>query len=252
MIQQLSVTSEPEWLRFASESILAKEAFPLYDVLRDSLYYPASAFDGDPVAYLGGNILSFIYVDYGYVRDELYAQLTTPGFLGYEIVAQRDVKEDELTPTGWRPTPPLRADGNPSTYKSWIKEPFGHWVIFQRLPQRPESHGPLRFSLLYLCADGVAAFQALFVGNSAVPKAVAVIQPGHGFGLNWTNFEDHSKIFARSVLDNPSGQPELLLYGGGGGRNHYLAPCWPEYGQSIGFLGDTSIGVWRRCNSAGV
>ncbi len=250
MIQQLSVTSEPEWLRLASESILAKREFPLQHVLRESLYYPASAFDGDPVAYLGGNILSFIYVDYGYTRDELHVQLTNPGFLGYEIIAQRDVTEDELTPRGWRPTLPSRADGNPSSYKSWIKQPFGYWVIFQRLPQRPESHGPLRFSLVYLCADGVATFQALFVTNGAVPRAVAVIQPGHSFGLNWTNFGDRSKIFARSVLDNPAGAPELLLYGGAGGKHRYLVPCWPEYSESLGFLGDTSIGVWRRPNTA--
>ena len=40
----------PEWLAGASSDTMSSEPFPLHHILRDSLYYPASAFDGDPVA----------------------------------------------------------------------------------------------------------------------------------------------------------------------------------------------------------
>ena len=55
----------PLWLsRLTAESI-QNGPFPLREILRSSLYYPASRFDGDPVKYLAGDIHSFVYVDYG-------------------------------------------------------------------------------------------------------------------------------------------------------------------------------------------
>ncbi len=106
----------------------------------------------------------------------------------------------------------------------------------------------MRFSLLYLCADGAAAYQALYIANAIAPKAIAVIQPGHSFGGNWTNFEDPQQILARTVAANPAGKPEFLLYGGYGSRDYYRQPCWPEYSEHVCFLdkhdGGT-IGLWR-------
>ncbi len=96
---------------------------------------------------------------------------------------------------------------------------------------RSAHHGPDRFSLLYICADGVAVFRSLYIQNAIVPKAIAIIQPGHGFGGNWTNFEDHEKVLGRSVLnDNLGGGPEFLLNGGAGGRGlSNDCNCWPDY-----------------------
>ena len=113
----------------------------------------------------------------------------------------------------------------------------------------PESHGPHRFSLLYLCAEGVAAFQALYVANQLAPAAIGIIQPGYGFGGNWTDFTDRDRIFAGIVLDNPAGHPKFLLHGGIGPREFYDQPCWPEYSEQRGFLdkaGGGSIGVWAK------
>lgn len=95
----------------------------------------------------------------------------------------------------------------------------------------------------------MAAFQALYVANSAVPKAVAVIQPGHAFGRNWTDYTSPKQLLAKSVLGNPSGQPEILLYGGYGRREFYLEPCWPDYRTQVRFVdkaGGGSIGVWLK------
>jgi hypothetical protein len=227
MIERLPIVDEPQWLSAVSPSTIQDATFPLGDILRNSLYYPASGFDGDPVAYLAGNILSFIYVDYSHTREQLDVALANPGFRGYEVIARRDVTERELAPRGW-------------------ESPFCSWTVLQRLDGFRANHGPSRFSLLYLRADGVAAFQALFVANGVVPKGVAIIQPGHAFGGNWTDFTDPESIFARFVLGNPPGQPELLLYGGAGGRDRYLNPCWPAYTDRVCFLGHTSIGVWRH------
>lgn len=248
MQESLPIMSEPEWLSRVSESIVVEAPFPLHDVLCHSLYYPSAGFDGDPVRHLAGNVLSFVYVDYGHRREELDAALASPGFSGYEIMARRDVTEQELTPCGWTPSFRASADGDPSQFIR-IQEPFCTWIVMQRSDGIPSTHGPTRFSLLYLCADGVAAFQALYVANGLFPQFVAVIQPGETFGHNWTDFQDQNKIFAQSVINNPAGVPKFLLYGGTGRRNLYRRPCWEIYGEHICFLekaGGGSIGLWRR------
>ena len=378
MINQLPEISVPDWLAEISQSTITIDPFPLTQVLEDSLYYPSSGFDGDPIKYLSGNILSFIYVDYRHSQDKFENEILKRGFRGYERVATRSVTEQELTPRGWRPRQPTQYHGERSSndwfdhddltiegfkifhhdkekkfrelsqkfrirseelirlsqdlrrlsemlpvmqeqyrfdvepdfqgindrlgsiesefdyqrkelehqrqeYKTecknlmgeefWReKEPYCSWSIFQRGEDVPSIHGPPRFSLLYLCADGVAAFQALYYANSASPKAVAVIQPGTAFGGNWTNFEDPSGIFARTVFGNPKGSPQILLNGGYGKRDFYREPCWPSYSELTCFLDKTpeltpdqvlrywdsvhvpgrgSIGVWAEIDKPG-
>jgi hypothetical protein len=259
MLAQLSEIATPNWLsELSSETILARP-FPLRELLCDSLYYPSSAFDGDPIRHLAGNFLSFIYVDYGVSQDRYTHALRNPGFRGYDLVASRSVTESELAPAGWQTTLPRPTDGNPSHhYHNWIARPFCSWSIFQRSENVPSGHGPFRFSLLFLCADGVAAFQALYVANHAAPKAVAIIQPGHlTHGGNWTNYTNPKQIFASTVLGNPNGVPDILLYGGYGERDLYRSPCWPSHSEPVCFVDKVLhesvnrvwrgwIGVWSR------
>ena len=249
MLDQLPEMTAPRWMTDLSSTTMKNKPFSIHELLRDSLYYPGSGFDGNPIKHLAGNILSFIYVDCGHSRAEFMEDLEKPGVLGYELIGQpRSITEQELTPHGWPPDPPTLKYGDHSHLADLIKEPFCEWVVFQRSADVPPGHGPYRFSLLYLCADGVAAFRALYVANNIAPKSVAVIQPGHGFGRNRTDFEDPEKIFARSVLNNRAGQPEILLYGGVGRprRLFYREPCWPDYKTNVCFLNraDGSIGVW--------
>lgn len=250
MLSNLSRRASPLWLRNIAAETNSGKPLRIKILLRNSLYYPSCGFDGDPIKYFAGNIHSFIYSDYGRTEGELLQALADPGFLGYEAIATRSVTAQELN---W-PEFPMHLDGNfgqdnlaDYIRQGWIKSPFCSWSIFQRCSDRGPGHGPSRFSLLYLCADGIAAYQALYVANSVAPKAIAVIQPGHGFGSNWTNFEDPNEPLARAVATNRAGRPELLLYGGMGSRDSYPESCWPEYRKHICFL-DTydqgTIGVW--------
>ena len=63
MIEELPEGRAPDWLTEASSESMARVPLPLRGILEDSLYYPSSHFDGDPVRYLAGNIYSFVYVD---------------------------------------------------------------------------------------------------------------------------------------------------------------------------------------------
>jgi len=85
------------------------------------------------------------------------------------------------------------------------------------------------------------------LGNLPIRRLLAdhFIQPGHGFGFNWTNFEDENLIFARSVLQNPAGIPEYLIYGGWGSGHVYSKTCWPSYCQKVRRL-NGNLGLWRQ------
>lgn len=238
----------PEWL-INLENV---NMLPIQDVLNRSLFYPSSGRDGDPVRYLAGLVHSFVYVDYGFDRDDIWASIhdSRHGFKGYSLFGCRELSEKELTPQGWQPIfPDPRRDGNPEKYKDYIKQPFGIWAVFGRDPLHTEEHGPKRFSLLYIRADGAAAFQALYHGNKTKPEVVAIIQPGTGFGCNWTDFRDPNLIFGRSVIQNPYGKPRYLVYGGYG--TGYQNTCWPEYSNRVHYwkTNDGELGLWSRYQS---
>ncbi len=260
MLHQLPVRITPDWLQGSADNLLLRD-LPIREILQGSLYYPCCALDGDPVRNLGGNVHSFVYVDYGVPVDLLKAALNR-GFRGFRMIASREVGEKELTPRGWLPQMPRPKDGNPEyEYRRLTSKPYCIWSVFERLDQFDASHGPERFSVLYLSADGTAAFQALYWGNGCRPSAVAVIQPGHlMFGGNWTDFTDPEKIFCRSVLGNAAGRPDLLVFGGYGKRNRYRSPCWPDFARLVTFVDKAffyqfgrayggTIGVWAHRDS---
>lgn len=247
MLRQLKKTEVPSWLTNLTPEAIKHDPFPLHELLRESLYYPSCGFDGDPMKHLGGNVLSFIYVDYGHTRDAFMCALN---FTGFDLVASRFVTENELAPDGWSPLELRRVDGDQLRYRDYVKEPFCVWSIFQRRGDFPVTHGPVRFSLLFICADGVDAFQTLYVTNKIAPKVATVIQPGHVFGHNWTDFTDPEQVFARVVLANPAGQPETVLYGGiGHDWRSYASPCWPTYKlltRRFRKTGGGTVGVWTK------
>lgn len=207
--------------------------FPLEEVLQGSLYYPSSGRDGDPIRYLGGFMHSFIYVDYGIARGEVLASLEDEHhrFRGYRKLFIQDLGVKDLTPQGWRQLPPREFDGRPPAGPPQGVAPFAIWTVFDREDGYGEEHGPERFSLVFLCGDGVASFQALYHGNRCRPEVVAIIQPGHGFGGNWTDFSVPGLIFSKSVQLNPAGRPDYLLYGGW--ARGFTEPCWPRYRDMV-------------------
>ncbi|WP_164104439.1 hypothetical protein [Candidatus Laterigemmans baculatus] len=240
MIREIAAQPAPQWLASVGEPL---PELPVRDVLAGSVYYPASGFDGDPVKFLGGNFHSFVYVDYGIGREQLLENLEA--FRGYRVASYREVTERELTPNGWNPIPPQAGEGSSRMPDGRIKPPFGVWSIHKRTEEYGPEHGPERFSLIYIGGDGVATFQALYHGNRVAPAVLAIIQPGTGFGGNWTDFEDPDAVLARSVLGNESGVPEYLLYGGGGDGAFYRKPCWPSYSELVGVI-HGRLRLWKR------
>jgi hypothetical protein len=108
-------------------------------------------------------------------------------------------------------------------------------------------HGPERFSLLFVGGEGAATFQALYYSNQCAPSAIVLIKCD-AFTGNWTQFFDPTRVFARSVIQNPHGTPKYLFF-----CDHSRTPPWPGYSTSqhtvtMTYSGETyqRIRLWGR------
>ncbi len=233
----------PEYLR--GNPSVRHFRLPLENLLRDSLYYPASGRDGSPVACLNGFVHSFVYADYGLRPREVRMALCSPrhGFKGYRPIGIRPVWKHEVfqrrdpdPPPGWR----LCRRGY------WRFLPIGLWALLERQPYFQPGHGPLRFSFLFLRADGVSTYRRFYNAHGVAPKVLALICPGHAFGWNWTNFCDSFGPLSQVARRNPEGLPRHILYDGDYARR-LARCCWHTHDQLMGLYhrGGKRLALWR-------
>jgi len=208
-----------------TETILNKQ-LPINELLDNSFYYPSSGFDVGIIKYYGKEIQSYFYCDYATGEEALMRHLND--FHGYKILGHRSIRQEELVPNGWKmQLPPNFNLKQYYRYKDFFKKPFAHWAVYERMDNFSETHGPNRFSLIYIGGEGVATYQALYWSNKRTAKALAIIQPGTNFGFNWTDFADENGALAWVVLNNPFGKPDTIFYGGYG--KGYKNFNWDNY-----------------------
>ena len=215
MIPELTKSAVPQWL----ENLNPTSEFPINDVLQGSVFYPACYLDGRPVKYLGGYSHSFVYVDCYIKREDLINNLRT--FKGYKLLFNRPLQKTDLCFKYFSPMMPNASEGS-ARKPTEHSDLFAEWAIYERVDWIEESHGPKRFSLLYIGGEGAATFQALYYSNQCAPSAIVLIK-SDGFTGNWTSFRDPYRILAQSVMRNPAGQPEYLFI------DSMSEPCWPWY-----------------------
>ena len=126
-----------------------------------------------------------------------------------------------------------------SKLQNYIKAPYAFWAIYESL-DKDDCH---RFALLYLGAEGVATYHALYCANHCAPRVVCIIQPGTSFGGNWTNFTKREEHLAQAIFSQEA-LPEIIENGGSGGAHFYEKPIIPEYSVLEGAEG--SCVAWRR------
>jgi len=236
MLAQLPSPDLPIWLSNGPPF-----AFSLLDILRGSVYYPSCGLDGDLVKFLAGNFHSFVYVDYGIEFDQVSTALN--GFTGYdiehfELIPLERLGSDDVDSTPYDIEPFERIPRETLAIQNERPPNFCTWSIHERRSDFPLEHGPSRFSLLFIHEEGVAVFRRLYVANKISPAAIAIIQPGHGFGGNWTDFEDEDGPLSKAVMTNCAGIPQYLLYGGWGDGHFYREPCWQAFPDLVTVIHD--------------
>lgn len=218
----------PEWL---SERSL-DGPLPVDDLLVDSVYYPGSGTDGDPILYLATYFWSFVYADYGYTPASVREALRAGAFGDYRLLGHRAVTEEELplirwnSETGGRLAYGVPVENNAPPFFRRGECPFAEWALLEDRRTRPARV----ISLLFIGADGVTLFDKLYADRDIAPACICVIQapPAMG-GFNWTNFEDENGELMQSLRRVSSGLPRFLLYGGSGNPEWYKKPCWSAY-----------------------
>jgi len=170
-----------KFLLTLTKDSVASGPFPLHELLKGSLFYPAAGFDGTPIRHWPMGVDSFVLVDWSVDQFEFYdAIMASNAFYGYEIFASRSLHQTDLSPKGWRPRVPDSVDRDKYLINMEMamengKNIFAEWVVFERLPKFGDHHGPVRFSLVYIRAEGAAAYQGLYVDNNVLPSVVTLI-----------------------------------------------------------------------------
>ena len=195
---------------------------PMDELLRDSLYYPASRTDGRPIQFCntiwrGLGINSFVYCDFDVTEEELMGDVFPSlygggGMCGYRVLAHRRLRPEEYIPRGWELE---MVDGR--YWDSFLGTKDGpahyaHWVVFERKETKDILHGPDRLSFLFVCGEGLATFQQLYCSRGIAPRMLCFIQCW-GFAGNWTDFTAPGAPFHRTLMKYRECVPEWLCVG---------------------------------------
>lgn len=210
----------PEWLR----KFQPGKSRPLADFLKSRIvYYPGAEIDGYPVEVFGASHSAhcFVYADYMLSKERLLEELHTHGFWGYDVLDEVSFSESEvmravhwlkhfLTDEERREAARGMADMRLCTHP----DPYALLAVLERKPGFGDGHGPERFAILFLGADGIATYEAVFANGNA-PQFFGFLLQDHGFGGNYDCFGRggllekimvRSKVYPHFVLteyDNP-------------------------------------------------
>jgi hypothetical protein len=164
------------------------------DVLRARVvFYPGSGYDGSPVRFFGSRNLAhtFIYADYGVGRAGVERALVERSFRGYQQLDRVELTAVDLRVHKVRyHLAPDDIDRQSRFVVNSMKPrgaPFGFIEVLERTAAAGDAHGPARLAILFLYADGHAAYDGLFCQDWSIPPYAVVIQD-HGFGGNYSSF----------------------------------------------------------------
>jgi hypothetical protein len=243
----------PQWLNKWTESsqFLAADFFASRVV-----FYPGSGTDGQPVQFFGSRHAAhcFLYADYGITREYVQQELGANGhpFVGYVSIGRKELLEHDLIKNVWVPS--IKPGAAPQGPLAPMRA-YAFVEILQRQPGFDDAHGPRRLAMLFLCADGVAAYDALFCQPKARAPYTVVLQD-HGWGGNWTKFGQGGAL--EQLASRTERLPQLLLVAantdvwqgysaidgavaGGGGMHGFVRQLWRRDDHAD----DTSIALNR-------
>jgi hypothetical protein len=233
----------PDWLRdFRPEQPFPREAF----FQSRLVYYPGSGHDGHTVRLFGGShsCHCFVQVDHGLPQDELEKELDDPqrGFRGYKTLARLQLSERDLVPNGWKAH--LDRAVVPPDSMGFVKlSQYAFLEILQREPDYNEMHGPERSAVLFLGADGIASYDALFCQSGSMGAPFAVLLQDHGFGGNGDRFGAGGAL--ERIVQRTGIYPQYILAEEGSTKVWKGYELVPEVQPDIGGMWANARGLYR-------
>lgn len=192
------------------------------------VFYPGSGLDGHSVELFGSAHAChcFVQVDYSVTRERLHEELRSPGFRGYRVASVVGLSAGDLVPGGW--TPHLLPDEHREVdYRHTNPgKAFADLVLLERLAGFGDDHGARRLAVLFLYADAVAAYDALYCQTARGGRPpFAILLQDHGLDGLYTSFGEEGLL--RRLAERRGRLPELLLVG------QNTRP-WPGYARIPG------------------
>jgi len=164
------------------------------------VYYPGAFLDGQPVKLFNSTNSAhcFMYVDYSTSILELKQEINTRGFKGYEVMDSFEYSEKELIPNGWKPHifPEITAFDDYCR-----KDTFCIMYILKRTEEYGNDFGAEKFAFLYLKADAIATYDALF-GNKNFPAPFCLLIEDYGLGGCYARFDKDGLLENVAVKSN--------------------------------------------------
>jgi hypothetical protein len=106
--------------------------------------------------------------------------------------------------------------------------------ILERDDDLDDNHGAIRLAILFLGADGIAAYDALFSQQNGTPPPFTIVLQDHGYGLNYTTFGQNGLL--QQIASNGNALPRYLLVADG-------TEPWAGYQRVMDEDGDNVEGV---------
>lgn len=222
------------------------ESFNLNNLLQNSAFYPASGTDGTHLKELTHTgINSFVHVDYLVVKEKVKRSLEND-FIGqgYKLVGIKDISFDKVIPNGFISHADIPLNSHERKRIQELKHvsdrfyqkefsQFALWAVYELDPMATVdiSRKMKKFSILHIGSEACSTFDALYLSNGINPAAVIMLNPGEGYGDNWTLFTNPKfrlyKMFEKNVNNNAQIMPKYLLTNG----NQVKADnaCWSGY-----------------------
>lgn len=200
--KQLYKKPAPAWLN----ELQTLDVMPINELLTDSIYYPASYYDWQPIQAFAGFSHSFIYADPAIEAEGI------PKIDGYQQLFSRGVRAKELCTKSYNRIKPTESDGSLTTLQDQFPSPFSNsenivatWSVYEKTSASNWGN-PDRISVLLLSAEGAEAYQILYHLNRVKPALIFMMACVWG---NWTEFEKRGGYFNRVVMANPAGHPDF-------------------------------------------
>jgi hypothetical protein len=228
-------------------------------LLENSCYYPASGTDTTPIKYLG-KIQSFIYCDYIYDVDrwtnqiikemdsyELIFQEKLNIFKSFDkhfFIKQHERSIEiklEISELSYLINELHKSENNESLIQEKydeinqleaelydLKDRRSNNNLLESLIERTTNFSHITIwkknekylSIIYISSEAIHCYEQIFLKKKISPKVIAIIQPGHTMGGNWTNFFDKDSDFFNAVKKGSA--PNYLLLGCFGDSDKYL------------------------------
>jgi hypothetical protein len=198
------------------------------------VYYPGSGTDGHAVKLFGKSHSAhcFVYIDYFVDQSDIERQLSNEGFRGYETIVRLQLSERDLVPDGWAPGATFHNDSisrGGLVSRRGLVAPFGFLEILQRKSNYGQDHGARRLAIVFLGADAIASYDALFCQTNSPAPPFALLLQDHGFGGNYDRFGRGGLL--SKIAERAKCFPEFLVVA------EWTDP-WDNYSQIEGLTPD--------------